>query len=134
MTGLPLPNVATNAVGMSATPRVTLKPAARKLLLQQRAALLLLVSDFGEAPDLLRDVRVRGATRFDALENGVAIVGRGERHQRIAAAKRGQDLVACQVLLAHYRARSRQCTSSRRLPEPGGGEGGTRKRTGPSHV
>ena len=74
MTGLPEPNVATNAVGMSATPRCHLEAGGLQLLLQQRAALRLLIADLGEAPDLLRDGGVAVALRVDAAQQRGAIV------------------------------------------------------------
>src|SRR5262245_4861804 len=45
-----------------------------QLLLQQRAALLFLEADLGEAPDLLGDRRIRLAPRLDSLQDCGAIV------------------------------------------------------------
>ena len=53
-----------------------LEAGGLQLLLQQRAALLLLIADFGEAPDLLGDAGVFVALRVDAAEQRRAVVGR----------------------------------------------------------
>ena len=82
ITGLPEPNVATNAVGMSATPDCHVEPGGAELLLQERAALLLLIADFREAPDLFGDGGVPLALRVDAC---AATRVRASRLRRTAA-------------------------------------------------
>src|SRR5262249_53071160 len=52
-----------------------LEAGVLELLLQQRAALRFLETDFGEAPDLLGDRRVRVAAALDPLENCRPFVG-----------------------------------------------------------
>jgi hypothetical protein len=54
------------------------------LLLQQRTALLLRVTDFGEAPDLLRDAGVVVAFRIDASKHCRAIASQPRRDETAA--------------------------------------------------
>ena len=75
ITGLPLPKLAVNAVGMPASPACTSKPVGAQFLLEQRRALVLVIPEFGRLPDLAGDgaeaVRMSGHA-------GQHIVGRGK--------------------------------------------------------
>jgi len=74
MTGLPEPNVATNAVRMSANLGFHLEPGRTQQLLQERAAFLLLITHLGERPDLLGSGGRALTFRFNALQQRGAIV------------------------------------------------------------
>ena len=70
MTGLPLPHSAVNAVGISATPALTLKPALFSCCCSSALLLLFLVAHFREAPDLQRDIAVHARAAIDRFQYG----------------------------------------------------------------
>ena len=79
-----------NAVGIPATFSASENPAASQFGLEQRGALVLLVAEFGEFPDLARDVAVMGGGAIHLRQDRRLVVGlqsggsHEEKQQRFA--------------------------------------------------